>query len=106
VCLPNAYRCGSATTTGGNAHVDHEEESCSEHSQEESVPFSFKSIAAAWVLKIKEGCKLTQSSMDQIIQGVTDLIQYILAEISLAVKNAISEMGMEYENVLFKWQIW
>lgn len=38
-----------------------------------------KSAAACWILKIKETCKLTQSAMDEIIEGVTDFNYYILS---------------------------
>lgn len=62
---------------------------------EDHLPPEFRSIAACWILKLKESCKLTQSTMDEIVQRVTDLNQYILSRVSMAVKAAITSAGME-----------
>ena len=43
----------------------------------------------------KECCKLTQSTMDKIIQRVNDLNQYIISQISLAVTGVITEAGLD-----------
>ena len=39
---------------------------------------SFNPLAASWILKTKECCKLTQSTMEEVIQQVTALNQHIL----------------------------
>ena len=39
--------------------------------------------------------KLTQSTMDKIIQRVNDLNQYIISQISLAVTGVITEAGLD-----------
>ena len=56
---------------------------------------AFQSITAHWIFKIKECCKLTQSTMDEIIQRVNDLNQYIISQISLAVTGVITEAGLD-----------
>lgn len=58
-----------------------------------------KSAAALWILKIKETCKLTQSAMDEIIQGATDFNNYILSKLHGVVKNALDELHINMNDV-------
>ena len=99
----SAYRC--ANTVEGQ---DHEDGSEGSEGQEESglddehhpdVLSDFQSIAARWILKIKEGCKLTQATMEEVVQGVTDLNQYILSQVFMAVKAALTEVGQDANNI-------
>ena len=53
-----------------------------------------KSHAAAWILKTKEGHKLTQTAIDDIIQEVTALNQFILSKVHIAVQTALKEADM------------
>ena len=57
--------------------TEHAEESSTELHFEEPIP-ELKAIAANWILRIKECCKLTQSIVEEIIERVTHLIQLIL----------------------------
>lgn len=66
-----------------------------EYSHTQGFPPAFESIIACWILKLKEGCKLTQSTTEEIIQRVTDLNQYILSQVFLAVKEAIRKSGQD-----------
>lgn len=58
-----------------------------------------KSAAAHWILKIKETCKLTQSSMDEIIQGVTDFNSIILSKLYDTVKNALEDQNIDINDI-------
>lgn len=58
-----------------------------------------KSAAVNWILKIKETCKLTQSSMDQIIQGVTDFNSFILSKLYGVVKNALEDHSINIDDL-------
>lgn len=55
----------------------------------------FKRMIANWILKIKEGSKLTQTTMEAIIQGVTDLNQLILTRVNSAVTDALKQVGID-----------
>ena len=58
-----------------------------------------KGVAARWILKTKETCKLTQSSMDTIIQGVTDFNSYILSKLHDVVKNALESLDINIHDL-------
>ena len=68
------------------------------HCQEENIP-DLKSIIANWILRIKESCKLMQTTTEEIIQRVTDLIQYILSQVSSAVTAAIAKSGVNVHTI-------
>ena len=53
-----------------------------------------RSHAAAWILKTKEGHKLTQTAMDDIIQEVTALNQFILSKVHIAIQTALNKAGI------------
>lgn len=71
------------------------------HDQQDSIEFvsglppEFESIAAGWILKIRECCKLTQSATEEILERVTDLNQYILLQVFQAVKATLAETGTD-----------
>ena len=46
------------------------------------------SYAAKWILKTREGYKLTQSALENIIQDVTSLTQFLLHKTYIAVEEA------------------
>ena len=89
--LAASYDNAEAVTNG----TEHAEESSTELHLEEPIP-ELKAIAANWILRIKECSKLTQSTMEEIIERVTDLIQLILSKVAIAVKAAI---GMDVNNI-------
>ena len=41
-----------------------------------NFPSHLKSTIATWIFKLKESCKLPQSTMEKVMEGVTDLNQY------------------------------
>lgn len=88
----NAYRHDSVV------EYDEETDRTWDDDMQESNP-NFKAIAACWILRIKECCKLTQSTTDEIIQRVTDLNQYILSQVFLALKAAIAEAGQDVNTI-------
>ena len=47
------------------------------------------SYAAKWILKTREGYKLTQSALENIIQDITSLIQFLLHKTYIAVEEAL-----------------
>ena len=47
------------------------------------------SYAAKWILKTREGYKLTQSALQNIIQDITSLIQFLLHKTYIAVEEAL-----------------
>lgn len=75
----------------------HEQETSGDRHQK-GFPPEFKTIMVNWILRIRECCKLTQATMEEIIQRVTDLNQYILSLISSAVTAAITKAGMDPSN--------
>lgn len=58
-----------------------------------------QSYAAVWMLKIKEVHKLTQSTLDNIIQDVTSLSQHLLDKMHTAVQTALAEVGISQSQV-------
>lgn len=58
-----------------------------------------KSILANWILRIKESCKLTQATTEEIVQRVIDLNQYILSQVSSAVMAAIAKAGVNISTI-------
>lgn len=108
MCLPSAYRCNAgkanATTSvasgASSTEMDFDEGNGGEECQvENNFPCDFMSTMACWILRIKECCKLTQSTMDEVIQRVTDLNKYILSQVSLAVNKVISDAGLDIDSV-------
>lgn len=74
----------------GEDMAEEQQQTCYDHEKTQS---DFKSVIACWILKIKECCKLTQSTMEELTRSVTDLNQYILAQVFLAVKKVLAEAG-------------
>jgi hypothetical protein len=72
----------------------HETTCGSDYHQEADFPPDFKTTIANWILRIRECCKLTQTTTDEIIQRVTDLNQFILSQAS-AVTSAITAASMD-----------
>ena len=52
------------------------------------------SYAAKWILKTREGYKLTQSALENIIQDVTSLTQYLLHKTYIAVEEALKNASI------------
>ena len=73
---------------GGEENDSGEGENQSNHGYEDprEYPKDFKSVMASWILRIKECCKLTQATIEEVIDRVTDLNQYILSKVLLGVK--------------------
>lgn len=65
------------SVTGASVMDDHIDDNGIGKEDSHNLP-AFQSITAHWIFKIKECCKLTQSTMDEIIQRVNDLNQYII----------------------------
>ena len=80
---------------------DTNEEGNSEQQQSDDFkfPFEFKSIIATWILRLKETCRLPQSTMEKIIEGVTDLNQYILLQIYEAIKSILSHAKISIDKL-------
>ena len=64
----------------------------------ESFVDELKRGAMCWILKIKENCKLTQSTMDDIIRVVTDFNNYILSKLCGVIQKTLTDVGMNMEN--------
>ena len=75
---------------------DMEQESSHEN---EGAFLDLKLVTARWILKIKECCKITQSTTEEIVQRVTDLNQYILSQVFLELKAAIAEAGHDVNTI-------
>lgn len=67
--------------------------------QPDDTQCEFNSIIAMWILKIKEMCKLPQSTIEKIIEGVTDLCQYLLTQIYEDVKLVLSDAHICTDNM-------
>ncbi len=46
--------------------------------------------AAKWILKVKETCKLTETAMEEIVQGVTDFQNLLLTKLYEVLKSSLS----------------
>lgn len=91
----SAYHCASN-------HVDEDEQMEGvEYEQENTYDptfaqsFDFKKIVANWILRIKECLKLTQAAMEEIMQRITDLNQFILSKVHSAVITALAESEID-----------
>ena len=110
------YQSTSTHYDPGEIQVCEEEETQADQENasinSRGLPPQFESIAACWILKIRECCKLTQSTTEEIIERVTDLNRYILSEVFLAVKSALTEARLDMgkvpklKEILSKWKIW
>ena len=69
------------------------------HSQFQILSKELQSRAAVWILKTKEGHKLTQKAMDNIIEDVTAFSQYLLAKIGCAVKATLADAGVDSNQI-------
>ena len=58
-----------------------------------------KHAGALWIQKIREKCKLTQSSIDEIIQGVTDFNSYILSKLYNVLKNELEGININISDL-------
>ncbi len=101
-CLPRTardYQCLStqAIDLGEWGGCDQEFEE--DRFDTNALPPEFESIAACWILNIKECCKLTQSATEDILARVTDLNQYILLQVFQAVKTIITNAGVDIRQV-------
>lgn len=54
---------------------------------------------AMWILKLKESHKLTQTSVDQILQHVSELCTVTVCELGEAVKSALDANNVQFNEV-------
>ena len=112
--IPEMFMSAGENNEGTNSERDNGEENnedLSEDSNEDTVNATrrlpddaetieeLKRTAACWILKIKETCKLTQSAMEEILQGVTDFNKYILAKFYDVIKIALEGLDKNIENI-------
>lgn len=64
-----------------------------------TVEEELQRVAAQWILKIKETCKLTQSAMDNIIEGVTDFHNFMLSKIHIVLKKALNSLHIDMDDI-------
>ena len=54
---------------------------------------------ALWILKLKEGHKLTQSATEEILQDVTELCGGIITNLKSDIYTVLSAAGINVDNV-------
>lgn len=52
-----------------------------------------------WIPKLKETQKLTQVSVDSVLQDVSELCTVTVGELGTAVKSAIESAGLQFNNI-------
>lgn len=94
--LPRAAReYRGQTSILGMDEEETEDMECEQEIQSDNLTSGEdKVVIANWLLKTKECSKLTQATMDAIIEGVTDLNQLILTRVGKAVTTALKENGI------------
>ena len=90
------YQCSTITDHGDLDDCEDE----NQQTNSTGFPPQFESTIACWILKIKECCKLTQFTTEVIIERVTDLNQYILSQVFLAVKEVMAESVIDVSKEL------
>lgn len=111
MCLPRstASATGDDSTFGygnegsevrnGNEDGDGGEDGNWGEEYHEPSEYQMRSISARWILGIRERCKLPQSTMDEIVQSVTDLHQHYMSLIYSSVKRVILEAGIDIDSI-------
>ena len=99
LCLSDSSEGASVNNTGFSEDSCLCDEPDTQETDTRTMEEDLKSAAAHWILKIRETCKLTQSAMDDIIQGATNFNSYILTTLSGVVKTALEDLGINMKDV-------
>ena len=57
-------------------------------------------IGARWILRVKEGCKLTQSCVEELLGDVTDLCSYTVSQLGMQVSSLLRDAGIKTDDIL------
>lgn len=92
--FPRIYEAANRLDYEDSGEEDMEQNSIDQHLND-TTPKEFKSFIANWILRIRECCKVTQATMEEIVQRVTDLIQFILSRLCSAVMTTIRNANID-----------
>ena len=56
-------------------------------------------IGARWILRVKEGHKLTQSCVEELLGDVTDLCLYTVSQLGTQVSSLLREAGIKMDDI-------
>ena len=56
-------------------------------------------IGARWILRVKEGHKLTQSCVEELLGDVTDLCSYTVSQLGTQVSSLLREAGIKMDDI-------
>ena len=83
-----------------SAANDHDNSAQFEATETEcSIDNEIELFAAKWILKVREQYKLTQSTMESIIQDVSTMVQFMLGKIHIHVKESLQRVAVEPSEV-------
>lgn len=61
--------------------------------------FARKKAAAIWILKVQESYKITQATMDQILDDVTGFFQELLLDLFDDVKSVLADSNIDHSTI-------
>lgn len=56
-------------------------------------------IGARWILRVKEGRKLTQSCVEELLGDVTDLCSYTVSQLGMQVSSLLRDAGIKTDDI-------